>query len=93
MERCGAQQPGAVVPDPVAFGELFEKWDEELEVFFDEEADLLLWEGQPGFLCCLCIGVVRRGIHVGLRGDFAGEDILQDQSTIVPDRVVLGVLS
>ena len=23
----GAQEPGAVVPDPVAFGELFEEWD------------------------------------------------------------------
>ena len=31
-----------MVPDPVAFGELLEEWDEKLEVLFYKEADLLL---------------------------------------------------
>jgi hypothetical protein len=42
---CGCEEPGPVVPDPVAFGVLLYERDEEVEVFFYEEGDFLLCEG------------------------------------------------
>ncbi len=39
-----------MVPDPVAFWERAEEWDEEGKVFFDQKGDLMLREGQSGSL-------------------------------------------
>lgn len=52
VRSCGCEEPGAVVPDPVAFGVLLYERDEEGEVFFDEHGDFLLREGQGGLLFC-----------------------------------------
>jgi hypothetical protein len=42
MSCCTCKQPGAVVPDPVAFGILLQEREEEVEIFADEEGDFLL---------------------------------------------------
>lgn len=93
MRCCGTQEPGAVVPDPVALWELLQEWDEELKIFFDEQANFLLRQRQTGFLCCMCIRIVLTGFGLGVRVEFTGKDILQDEPAVIPDSVVLWILS
>lgn len=94
VQRGGREEPGAVVPDPVAFGILFYERDEELEVFFDEHGDFLLGEGQGGALLFCSARLRGRSLGDGIvaGSEFFGEDVEQEAAAVVPDGVVLWVL-
>lgn len=75
-----------MVPDPVAFGELLEQREEESEVFADQESNLVLgWRQAWRWL--------RLSIFSWRRVDLFGKDMLEDESAVVPDGVVFGVLA
>lgn len=74
-----------MVPDPVALWELLEQGQQESQVFTDQQGDLMLGWIQAG--CRLGFDIFSRR-----RVDFFGKDMLKDESTVVPDGVVLGVL-
>jgi len=74
-----------MVPDPVALGELLEQGQEESQVFTDQQGDLMLGWIQTG--CRLRLGIFGRW-----RVDFFGKDMLKDESAVVPDGIVFGVL-
>lgn len=79
-----------MIPYPVAFGILLQQWNEELEVFFDEECYLSLGYCQAIFFCSGSISVFNR--FCTLRSELFGEHILEYDASVVPYRVVFGVL-
>jgi hypothetical protein len=90
----GGEEPGSMVPDPVAFWELLEEGEEEVEIFADEEGDFLLGRG----VVCLGgggdvgrfeVGALGRGFVMAL--EFFRENILEDQTSVVPYGVVFWV--
>jgi len=84
----GSEEPGAVVPDPVAFGVLFEQGDEEGEVFFYEEGDFALGGGE--IVVGGGRGFFRRWRCGGV--ELALEDVEKEAPAVVPYAVVLRVL-
>jgi len=95
VQRGGREEPGAVVPDPVAFGVLLYERDEELQVFFDEHGDFLLGEGQGGLPLLFCRARLRGGgLGDGIvaRCELFGEDVEEEAAAVVPDGVVLWIL-
>ena len=74
-----------MVPDPVAFGVLFEEGEEESEVFADEEVDFGLGGGGAGLLCGLGYGGGGGGGGRGWggAGELAGEDVLERDKSML----------
>ena len=76
-----------MIPDPVALGELAEKGNEEVQVFFEEEMDLMLSRCEPCWSTRL-----RFFVRLWCR-KLLGDCILEDSAAVVPDCVVFWVLA
>lgn len=79
-----------MIPYPVAFGILLQQWNEELQVFFDEECYLSLGHCQAISFSGCRISLFNR--FCSLRSELFGEHILEYDASVVPYRVVFGIL-